>query len=141
MQLPVKAHYAAQAMLALAARHQYSELLAAKTISNDYGIPNQFLGQILQQLRTAGLITSVRGSSGGFKLARSPSRISMADIIEAVGYSVAFDSSDGELTPVARAIQQVWQDLSELQTGYLQKISLAELTQRLTPETAGMFYI
>ena len=65
----------------------------------------------------------------------------MADIIEAVGYSVAFDSSDGELTPVARAIQQVWQDLSELQTGYLQKISLAELTQRLTPETAGMFYI
>ena len=50
MQLPVKAHYAAQAMLALAARHQYSELLAAKTISNDYGIPNQFLGQILQQL-------------------------------------------------------------------------------------------
>ena len=141
MQLPVKAHYAAQAMLALAVRHQASELLAAKTIADQYGIPSQFLGQILQQLRTAGLISSVRGSSGGFKLARSPSRISMADIVEAVGCVSAFESSGIELNPVAQTIQQVWLELSELQSGYLQNLSLADLSQRLAPETAGMFYI
>jgi len=141
MQLPMKAHYAALAMLALAVRHQAGQLLAARTIADQQAIPSQFLGQILQQLRTAGLIVSVRGASGGFKLSRSPNRISMADIVEAVGCSAAPESPLAEINPMARAVTQVWSELAEQQHEYLQRLTLGELIQRLIPDAAGMFYI
>ena len=56
MQIPVKAHYAAVAMLALAQRYQDGELVSARTMAEEHSVPNQFLVQILQQLRSAGLI-------------------------------------------------------------------------------------
>lgn len=142
MQLPVKAHYATRAMLALAVDFQSGQLLAASTIAEKYHIPNQFLGQILQQLRSAGLISSVRGSSGGFKLARSPGRISLLDVIEAIGCGGAsdMDATSGR-DPVADTVSRVWSELSEIQSGYLQNITLEDLSSRLTPEPTSMFYI
>jgi Rrf2 family protein len=141
MQLPIKAHYAALAMLALAVDQQSNQLLAARTIAKQQGIPSQFLGQILQQLRTAGLIVSVRGACGGFKLARPPSTISLSDIVEAVGCGFPTDSSFSELNPIARAVTDVWLELAELQSNYLRKLTLEELSNRLVPDASEMFYI
>ncbi len=59
MQIPVKAHYAAIAMLALAARYRDGELVTARAVSAEHDVPNQFLVQILQQLRSAGLVCSL----------------------------------------------------------------------------------
>ncbi|MGN6547632.1 MAG: RrF2 family transcriptional regulator, partial [Aureliella sp.] len=84
MQLPIKAHYATVAMLALAQNFESGQPVTARAIADDHDIPSQFLVQILQQLRAAGMISSTRGSSGGFRLEREPSTISLADVIEAV---------------------------------------------------------
>ncbi len=141
MQLPVKAHYATVAMLALAQRHDQGELLQARVIASAHEIPSQFLGQILQQLRTAGLITSVRGSSGGFRLAKSPEEISVADIVEAICFNSQSDSSTTPHDPISTVVQSVWHELNEIQMRFLEQLTLAQLVQQMTPEPASMFFI
>jgi Rrf2 family transcriptional regulator, iron-sulfur cluster assembly transcription factor len=143
MQLPIKAHYAVLAMLALALRHRSGELLAARTIASQQRIPGQFLGQILQQLRLAGLIQSARGPGGGFKLARPPERISLAAIMEAIGLSPSGDqpTSSQEHEPLADVVHSVWQDLGAVQSKFLESLTLAELVRRVPTDPGGMFYI
>jgi len=55
-----------------------------RVISERQGIPSRYLEQIFQHLRRAGLVTSKRGPGGGYTLARSPARISLLQIVEAV---------------------------------------------------------
>lgn len=141
MQLPIKAHYATIAMLALAARYDAGELIQARVISSSHGIPSQFLGQILQQLRTAGLIVSVRGSSGGFRLAKSPDQITLANIVEAVGCSSSSPLPATSHEQVARVVGGVWRELSEIQLKYLEQLDLGQLVQQLSPDAAAMFFI
>jgi len=144
MQLPIKAHYAVLAMLALAMRHRSGDLLAARTIAAQQRIPSQFLGQILQQLRMAGLILSTRGSSGGFRLAQDPEKISLAQVLEAVGLNPSGGQNPLSINhedPLALVVQDIWQDLANLQSDFLQQHTLAELVQRVSSDPAGMFYI
>jgi Rrf2 family protein len=60
-----------------------------KNIAQKAGIPFNYLEQLLNQLRRAGLINSVRGAKGGYLLARTPDRILIYDILVAL---------EGELT-------------------------------------------
>jgi Rrf2 family protein len=55
-----------------------------RVISERQGIPGRYLEQIFQRLRRAGLVTSKRGPGGGYSLARSPARISLLEIVEAM---------------------------------------------------------
>src|SRR5438105_12412926 len=107
-----KAEYACRAMLELAARHGDPQPVRLKAIADAHGIPQRFLVQILLQLKTAGLVASVRGAAGGYQLARAPDRISLADIINAV----TDRGPDARSDPVAlspsgavRAVRSVWQ--------------------------------
>jgi Rrf2 family protein len=140
MQLPVKAHYATLAMLAMAQRYHANEPLQARVIARQHDIPSQFLGQILQQLRTVGVITSTRGSNGGFRLSRPPEEISIASIVEAVCStgSSEFEASDD---PLVEVVTGVWRELNDLQMQFLEKLTLSALVQRLVPDSAGMFFI
>ena len=51
-------------------------------------IPARYLEQIFQRLRRAGLVESKRGPGGGYRLARSPASIRIADVVRAVQGSV-----------------------------------------------------
>lgn len=138
-QLPVKAHYAALAMLALAKRWESRALAAAKVIAKEESIPTQFLLQILQQLRSAGLIDSTRGANGGFMLSRSPSQINLAQIVDAV-CSAACSGADDASSPHSRVLQKVWQELAQKQRAVLEEATLARLLE-CVGETQVMFYI
>ena len=140
MQLPVKVHYATLAMLALAEKFESKEPLPARVIAAEHSIPTQFLGQILQQLRAAGLITSTRGASGGFLLEKSPGMIAVSDVVGAVcpGASapVAFD----DVSPLAPAVCEVWDSLRSKQREMLSSVTLSDLLQR-SRLASPMFYI
>lgn len=139
MQLPVKAHYATVAMLALAQKYVSREPLPAKCIAREQHIPNQFLLQIMQQLRSAGLVTSTRGAQGGFALQRSPELIRVSEIVDAVcsPQSNAWCDASGPLSAVAL---EVWDDLQQQQRSLLEGLSLGDLLQR-SNRSAPMFYI
>src|SRR6266540_3341721 len=79
-----KADYACIAMMELATNHGDSQPMRIKAIADQTGIPSRFLVQVLLLLKTAGLVASIRGASGGYQLARPPDAISLADVINAI---------------------------------------------------------
>lgn len=140
MQLPIKAHYATVAMLALAQSHPQGRLLTVRAIAVEHDIPAQFLVQILQQLRSAGLINSTRGSNGGFRLERSPSQITLAEILDAVCPPTS-NCSPESASPLASIMREVWNELSELQHQHLSHLTLSTLCERTHADAQAMFYI
>lgn len=141
MQLPIKAHYATLAMLALAERSESAEPVPARLIASEQRIPMQFLGQILQQLRAAGLIASTRGANGGFVLAKQPDQVSVAQVVDAVCPAAASTpiTTDREV-PHAAAVGEVWEQLQARQRALLSDVKLSDLLQRASV-ASPMFYI
>lgn len=86
-----KCEYGMQAILYLAAQETGS-LVSAEDISNVLKIPKEFISKILQSLRDSGLISSSKGKSGGFSLAKPASRIKLIDVVAAIDGLDMFDS-------------------------------------------------
>lgn len=86
-----KCEYGMQAILYLAA-HDKGNLVSAEEISNALKIPREFISKILQSLRDSGLISSSKGKSGGFSLAKPASRIKLIDVVAAIDGLEMFDS-------------------------------------------------
>jgi Rrf2 family protein len=93
LRLSKKSDYALIAMKHLALRHDASS--SAREISESYDIPLELLAKVLQRLVRARLLVSVQGTRGGYRLGRSASLISVADVIQAV---------DGPVTVTACSI-------------------------------------
>ena len=73
------------ALIAMADLAQQAPLwVSAREISRRLGLPLPALTNILKQLTRYGLVTSTRGPSGGYRLARHPERITLTELIEAV---------------------------------------------------------
>lgn len=141
MQIPAKAHYAAIAMLALAARYRDGESVSARTVAEEHQVPNQFLVQILQQLRSAGLICSLRGSSGGFKLQRAPQSITLAEIVDAVCPPSPTAVNDNEASNLNVVMASVWEEVIQQQRNQLEQRTLQDLLDQAASAPAAMFYI
>jgi Rrf2 family transcriptional regulator, iron-sulfur cluster assembly transcription factor len=86
-----KCEYGMQAVLYLAAREK-GTLVSADEISKVLKIPREFVSKILQSLRDSGLISSSKGKSGGFSLAKPASRIKLIDVVAAIDGLDIFDS-------------------------------------------------
>ena len=90
MRVSAKTEYACLAMLELAVNHDADEPARIRDIADAHGIPPRFLVQILLQLKVAGLVTSTRGSAGGYQLARGPEEITLGDVVAVI------DGADSE---------------------------------------------
>ena len=83
LRLSKKADYALMAMKHLATRTDTASA-SAREIAEQYDIPIELMAKVLQRLARRGLVTSLQGTRGGYRLARQTSQISVADIIEAI---------------------------------------------------------
>lgn len=88
MRLTSLADYAV-VMMTAAARHGGEARLSATLLSEETGVPLPTAQKLMGRLAAAGLLSSARGSGGGFRLARAAGGISLADIIEAVEGPIA----------------------------------------------------
>jgi Rrf2 family protein len=88
MRLTHLADYAVVLMTA-AARYPAGARLSATELSADTGVPLPTAQKLMGQLAACGLLSSVRGASGGFALARPAGEISLADVVEAVEGPIA----------------------------------------------------
>ena len=130
MKITARTEYATLAVLELSLREGASHV-QAKEIAEKQSIPLKFLEQILSQLRTAGVVKSVRGASGGYSLARAASEISLRDVVAAV---------EGDLRGTEPVIKDrtalaVWQELQEEFLSRLASISFRELVDRKLKES------
>ena len=86
MKLTMKGDYGLRAMLDMAAYYGQGPIESADIAVRQH-VPEQYLDQILMVLRKEGLVKSVRGPKGGHMLAKAPSQITMADVMQALeGY-------------------------------------------------------
>jgi Rrf2 family protein len=83
MRISAKADYAVRAAVELAAGGN-DKPIKAERIATAQNIPLNFLENILGELRHSGIVRSQRGAEGGFRLAKAPDQISIADVIRAV---------------------------------------------------------
>jgi Rrf2 family transcriptional regulator, iron-sulfur cluster assembly transcription factor len=88
MKLTTRGHYSVKALLDLSLQPNYGPA-SVKTIAQRQDIPPPYLEKLLIELRHAGLVNSVRGATGGYQLARSPAQISLGQILEAAGETIA----------------------------------------------------
>lgn len=88
MRLSSLADYAV-VMMSAAARHGCGARLSATLLANETHVPLPTAQKLMQRLVQAGLLSSLRGTGGGFKLTRPAAAISLADIIEAVEGPIA----------------------------------------------------
>ena len=140
MRVSAKAEYACRAMLELAANYGEPQPVRVKAIADAHGIPQRFLVQILLQLKTAGLVASVRGAAGGYQLARAPAEISLADVINAIDREPpARPSAPGRDSAVVQAVYSVWKEIQAEEQRILEERTLAELVRR-TQETNALSY-
>jgi Rrf2 family protein len=107
-------------------------------IAEYHGVPAAYLAKHLQAMSRAGLLESVQGPRGGYRLARPPARISMLDVVEAIdGVEPAFRCTEiRRRGPAARpareyplpcAIHVVMDDADRAWRRELEKVSVADL--------------
>ncbi|GAD28820.1 Fe-S cluster assembly transcriptional regulator IscR [Photobacterium leiognathi] len=129
MKLTSKGRYAVTAMLDVAL-HSHNGPVPLADISERQGISLSYLEQLFSRLRKAGLVTSVRGPGGGYRLGEEASDIAVGMVIAAVDESVDATKchGKGDCQGGARCLTHtLWHDLSDRISGFLNNITLGEL--------------
>lgn len=144
MRLTVRGEYALRAVLALGL-HYGPEVVPIRVIAEEQRIPKRFLEQILNDLKDARVVESRRGVQGGYRLARPPAQISLAEIIRHI---------DGPLAPVSCVserfyepcscpderrcgIRDVMKEVRDFVSQHLEQVSVQELCRRTRVLAAG----
>ncbi len=141
MNLTAKTEYACLAMLELAQHFDAQQPVQVRRIAEGHGIPSPFLVQILQDLKRAGFVTSTRGAAGGYRLARSPQKVTLADVLEVVEGHSEPTTSASEASPLAPVLLDVCHEISAARRAHLAGITLADLVARATVDAGPMWYI
>ena len=128
MIVSAKGRYALRVMIALAAREESTVPL--KELAAQEEIPYKFLESIMGELAKAGLVMASRGKNGGYRLARSATQITAADIlrITETSFTAAACTSDrdcprAEICPTL----PMWKALDEKVDELLKTYSLHDL--------------
>ena len=112
------------------AQHRKQDLIPAETISEQYNIPLLYLLKIMKDLAKANVLRSKRGPHGGYCLARTPKKINLLQVIEAVEGPVSEKVNLGSRTHrdkfVTKADQSCRKAIAQAKALF-RKTTLAEL--------------
>lgn len=130
MKISTKGRYALRMMIDLA-EHQNGEYIALKDIAQRQNISKKYLEQIVPILNKSGILQANRGFQGGYRLAKSPDKYTVGDILRL---------TEGSLTPVSCAEDRescersvlcptypVWSGLYKVINEYLDSVTLQDL--------------
>ena len=136
MRISAKADYAVRAAIELAAANG-NHAVPAERIATSQGIPLNFLEHILSELRIAGVVRSQRGSDGGFRLAREPGQITIADIIRAVEGPLATvrggKPEEAEYPGPASQLPRVWIAVRKNLRSVVEHVTVADIANARLP--------
>ena len=124
-------------MAELARLHGSGELAQIESLADTEAVPANFLAQILSKLRNYGLITSRRGSQGGYTLARPADEISLYDILVAVE-GQCLQLSGNSAGRSGRRVKQVWIEIGQELEAKLKSYTLDQIASQ---DPAQMYYI
>lgn len=140
MKISAKGEYACMALLDLAIHYEDDIPLQIHTIAERQKIPKEFLLQILNELKRAGLVDSKRGSAGGYYLAKHPESISVGDVLRIIdgsilemecfkkeekGFGKGCEREDG------CNFRPVWDEVRKIVVGVVNSITFDDLSQKV----------
>ena len=132
MRVSQRTEYALRALVELGAA---DAVVPCREIAERQRIPERFCEQVLGDLRRAGLITTQRGATGGNRLARDPSDVTVSEIVETIEGPVVtqatLDPFDDEArTQAHSAIQELWLEVQITVRDRLASVTLKDLIER-----------
>ena len=145
MRLSAKTEYAALAVVELARRVDATAPVRIREICAAQGVPPRFLVHILLQLKAAGIVASLRGAAGGYRLAKAADKVTLHDIrtaVEGPADAVAPLSTDlAKNSRTAAVLTVAWEKAAEAEAEALAEITVASLAARCKPTGDSMYYI
>ena len=128
MKLTTRGRYAVTAMIDLAL-HAKLDHVALADVAERQQLSLAYLEKLFAKLRKAGLIVSVRGARGGYRLARDEKTISLADILAAAGESLNWACGAGSKCNAQDPCltHDIWTSLSQEMVDFLRSKTLFSL--------------
>jgi Rrf2 family cysteine metabolism transcriptional repressor len=137
MKLSLRGEYALRALLVLGL-HYGDKVIPIGVVSEQQNIPKRFLEQILNDLKSAGIVESKRGVSGGYRLAKRPEEIPLSTIVRHI---------EGALAPISCvsekfyekcscpdesrcAIRSVMKEIREAVVKIAERVTVADMCER-----------
>ena len=132
MKLSTKGRYGLRALIDLAL-YSENETVSIQSIARRQNISDSYLEQLMRKLRSAGLIVSVRGAPGGYKLARPANEISVGDVLRALEGSLEAVTCGGEDNSCQGAdlcvTKFVWERINSSIRDTVDSIKLSQLVE------------
>lgn len=150
MRISSKGRYAIAAMITMSLEQNGTDPITILSISEKLGISKIYLEQVFSLLKKAGLVNSIKGAQGGYKLADTPERIAVGEILHAVEQGL-FEKTErsvsgaGEEAAVEDVMEtMIWNPLDQSVAALLSQISLSQLAEEVKKQqqgSANMYYI
>ena len=135
MHVSARADYAVRALVEIGAAR--GQAVKREQIASAQHIPVKFLGNILQELKTAGLVRTQRGADGGYLLAAPAERITLADVIRAVDGPLANvrgeRPEDVTYEGSSEALREVWVAVRASLRNVLEQVTLHDVAASQLP--------
>ena len=131
MRISAKGEYAIKAMLDLA-MHRERGLIPIQEVAARQSIPQRYLEQVLLSLKRAGLLTSKRGSTGGYHLTKAPEEITVGAVLRAVEGGSAFEAAapGGRNGGAGQELAALWDEISEAVSQVVDRVTFGDLVTR-----------
>ena len=131
MKLSARMEYATLALMELALQYGGGQPVQHRSIAEKHKISERFLARILIQLKEAGFLTSVRGVTGGYRLAIPPEDITLGLIASITDERTEPDERAAEMdSSFRKTLYRAWNAAENQRQAYLNSITLRELIQR-----------
>ena len=134
MKLSAKSRYALHLMLELAMQEEGVNL-SVKTVAESRGISEKYLEQIIPVLVRSGLVRSVRGAKGGYRLVKNPEEYTVGLILRTVEGSLApVSCMDDKVNQCARCkacvTLDLWEQVDQAISNVVDHVTLADLVDK-----------
>lgn len=134
MKISTKGRYGLKAMIDIGAYSVNNNCVCIKNIAERQGISENYLEQLIAQLKKAGLVASIRGANGGYILTRDTKEITVGDVLRALEDDLQITKCAGQkLTSCGNSncskcvTKNVWEKLTESVNTAADSITLADL--------------
>lgn len=133
MKLSTRTRYGMRAVIELA-QHEEKRPLQLKLIAERQGISVKYLEQLMSLLRSAGFVRSIRGSKGGYILARPPEQINLHEVFRCLEGTVTTAECTEDPEYCQRATdcvsREIWMRVEEAIAGVLGSLTLADVVHQ-----------
>ena len=130
MKISAKTDYACRALIELSLHWPKSDPKGITAIADNQNIPIKYLPHILIQLKSMGIVESVRGQHGGYLLVKAPKEIRLSEIVQGFSTVKIFSTPKSSKLKYKNVLQEIWQEAQGAVFSFMDNITFEDLISR-----------